>query len=109
MIQRELFDTGSVHPLHRVTDPTTSREAAKQHAASGARESHKRRLREALAEHPGLTSAEYGRLVGLERHEAARRLADLRNDGDAEQGPKRPCGVCRKTCVTWRPTEGKGP
>ena len=101
-----LFDAGdrTLRTLARRTDPETSRAAADKHAASGSRASHKRLLLEALHRSPGLTSAEYAKHTGLDRHEAARRLADLRNDGDARQGERRQCGVCRKTCVTWEPT-----
>jgi len=100
-----LFDCDrTLRTLARRTDPDTSRAAADTHDARGSRASHKRLLREALNASPGLTSAEYAARTGLDRHEAARRLADRRNDGDAEHGDKRQCNQCRKVCVTWKPT-----
>lgn len=104
MIQKTLFETDSVHTLHRVTDPDTSRMAAIATTISGRRESHKRILLDAVVRWPGSTSAELASWAGLERHEAARRLADLRNDGAVRQGPKRPCLLCGKVCITWEAT-----
>lgn len=99
--QLHLFDAGSVHRLHRVSDPDTSREAAIETTRSGRRDSHKQMLLEALSKWPSSTSAELALWTGLERHEGARRLADLRNDGMVRQGAKRKCLACGKECVVW--------
>lgn len=96
-----LFDAAPVHKLHRVTDPDTSLLAAIATTQSGRRETHKRILLDAVVRWPGSTSAELASWVGLERHEAARRLADLRNDGAVRQGAKRACLLCGNVCVTW--------
>jgi hypothetical protein len=54
---------------------------------------------------PGTTSAELGKLVGIDRHAAARRLPGLQRRGLVKKGRERFCTVCRSTCVTWWPAE----
>jgi len=87
--------------LARSGDPITSHEAADAAAASTWRVAHKSILFQAVVEHPGLTSAEYAVETGLERHEAARRLADLKNDGEVVQGARRKCRVGKRSAMTW--------
>lgn len=87
--------------LARRTDPDTSHDAAKRHGASGRRQSNKLRLLAAVKTWPKRTSAEYAALTYLERHEAARRLSDLKNDGLVIQGERRTCDVQGTSAVTW--------
>lgn len=56
---------------------------------------------------PGRTSAELGKLIGIDRHAAARRLPGLQRRGLVRKGPARFCTACRSTCVTWFPVESK--
>jgi predicted HTH transcriptional regulator len=87
--------------LARNTDPSTSHEAVERIEASGKRATHKESLLKAVQAVPRQTSAEYANLVGLERHEAARRLADLKNDGLVEQVDKRVCVVRGTKAMIW--------
>lgn len=89
--------------LARGTDPDTSHAAAERQIRSGRRDSNKRRLWDAVVERPEMTSAEYARLTGIDRVEAARRLADLKNDGKIAQLPQRYCSVKGTLAMTWGP------
>lgn len=83
------------------SDPTTSWEAAERAIASGHVHEGVRRVVRGVVGFPGLTSAELAVELELDRYEAARRLADARRLGLAEQGTKRVCRVGRLKCVTW--------
>jgi hypothetical protein len=84
-------------------DPVTSYIAADQVEGSGRASSHRRILLEWLREHGGEhTSAELGVQTGLGRHEAARRLPELREGGLIENGAARPCRVRGTRAITWR-------
>lgn len=93
-------------PAARSTDPETSHEAARRVTESGVRQGHAERVLAAVRAHPGMTSRELAGPTGLERHEVARRLADLANAGLVEQQDARPCSVGRGRAVTWRVIEG---
>ena len=90
-------------PLFRKTDPETSAQAAEQHHASGQRQTNKAKLLAAVQRAPGRTSAEYAELADLDRHEAARRLSDLRNEGLVRQAEARKCTVKGTKAKTWQP------
>ena len=83
-------------------DPSTSRDAARNHVASGACQRHRDIVYAAMAANPDCTSAELAEKCGLERHEVARRASDLRTLGRAVQGYKRICKVNGTKAVTWR-------
>ena len=90
--------------LSRRTDPETSREAAASHA--GIAQSHRETILSYVRTFcmaNGKTSAEISVAVGLERHEAARRLADLLKSGDVRQGPSRKCSTNGNSMMTWLP------
>ncbi len=50
---------------------------------------------------PGLTSAEVGAKTGIGRHNAARRLPELRKDGLVWNGNQRICSINRARAITW--------
>jgi predicted HTH transcriptional regulator len=90
----------------RATDPASSHQAALRATASGKADAHCHICLEAVIAVPGRTSAEIAKATGLERHEAARRLSDLKVRGLARQGEQRPCRTNGKLAVTWWPVEG---
>jgi len=90
-------------PLFRQSDPETSEQAAAQHHESGNRQTNKAKLLEAVRRAPGKTSAEYAELAEIDRHEAARRLSDLRNEGLVRQAEARKCTVKGTKAKTWQP------
>ncbi len=97
--QRSLWDQPPQQPpLARATDTDGSHAAARRHAESGKLSGNRKVVLEGLKKHPGNTSKELGHLIGMDRHEAARRLADLQGMGLAEK-----CGVRQQTKeATWR-------
>lgn len=50
---------------------------------------------------PGLTSAEIGAKTGIGRHNAARRLPELRKDGLVRNGEQRICSIKGTKAITW--------
>ena len=86
----------------RRTDPSTSHEAAARAERHGAK-TQRATILTALRGRPGLTSAEYAVETGIDRHNAARRLSELKHDGVAKQCEKRICGVKGTKAVTWYP------
>ncbi len=102
MRQGQLFhDTPA--PLARNTDPQTSHDAARAETASGRAACHRRIALETLRKHPGCTSGELALWCTLKRHQAARRLSDLKSAGLAVHGDARLCRIVRRSCVTWWP------
>ncbi len=95
-------------PSTRRTDPVTSLEAEARVMRSGDRETHCRKLLNLVRRYPGMTSAELASICGMERHEAARRLSDLKNPlvGPklVKQGPKRKCKRSGRMAVIWEAT-----
>lgn len=86
---------------YRRNDPPTSREAATIAESSGSLNVQRRQCLDTVKSHPGLTSAEIAREAGLERHQAARRLPELRTAGLLRNGEIRRCRVCGKQSLTW--------
>jgi uncharacterized OsmC-like protein len=62
---------------------------------------------EALLACPHMTSAEVAQKAGIDRHEAARRLPELRDDWLAANGPKKRCSVRNTMAITWHATPGR--
>lgn len=95
-------------PLARITDPTTSHEAASEQIASGRRDTHAGKILAALRAHPtGLTFTEAAKIAGIENPvEAGRRLADLRDAEFAhtkKKNGKRRCNVTGRKAQVWYP------
>lgn len=69
--------------LARRTDAPSSLAAAQKMDESGKRDTNRGLAYQAVILYPGRTSKELAALGGLDRHEMARRLADLREHGGA--------------------------
>jgi len=87
--------------LARRTDPLSSHLAAARHAPAA--QSNKALLYEWVCRYPGYSSNQIADAIGMERHEVARRLPDLRHDGLLES--RVPVGGGE---LTWWPAEGSG-
>ncbi len=95
-------------PIAHRADPVTSYQAGERF--------HKTKLKGQMKlvlmgvqRWPGKTSAELGKLIGIDRHAAARRLPGLQRRGLVKKGRERFCTVCRSVCVTWLTVESKTP
>lgn len=66
-------------PHSRTTDPISSFVAGDKHEESGRAVRRRIMVYEVVKRYPGKTSKELSNLMELERHEIARRTADLRN------------------------------
>lgn len=88
-------------PVAHAGDPVTSVLAADAHERCGAREGNLRAVREGVARWPGRTSRELAGLLGMDRHEAARRLPDLEKAGLVRKGEARRCRDGGTMAVTW--------
>lgn len=91
----------------RHTDPATSHLAAAAVEASGRAGSDRAKLVRAVELHPGHTAVELIGLMmceGVTRHNASRRLAELRKAGLVTNGPARVCSVSGTKQMTWEPT-----
>ena len=96
-------------PASRTSDPETSREAETLHTLSGRRADHGAIFLDLVRRHPGRTAVELARLSPLpaetQRHEASRRLPELRDRGLVRNGK---VVVCSQSCtrqMTWWPVE----
>lgn len=87
----------------RTTNPATSQDAAQQHESSGKAASHRETILSYVRTFPGKTSAEIAFAVRMERHEAARRLPELREVGLVVNGEARKCTVSGTQQMTWLP------
>lgn len=96
-----LFSKVNALPHSASKDPITSFAAGERMIKSGAKQTHAKQVFEALSRHGGLTAAELAEVIGMDRYEVQRRLADLKNTGLAEHGPERFCAVRKSLCVTW--------
>jgi len=88
-------------PRARRTDPSTSHVAAAGVRKSGRADTHKAMLLAAVRRLPGQTSAELAEITRLDRHEAARRLPELKQEEEIVQGAKRRCRARGTLAVTW--------
>jgi len=83
----------------RALDPETSQIAGENHETSGRAEAHRVRCEMAVWHWPGMTAKTIAKLADVERHEASRRLPELR-----EAGKIRHCKICG---VGWAICEPK--
>ena len=86
--------------LYRATDPAPSRIAAEKVTRTTA-QSNRAILLAAVEANPGRTAVELAALTGVDRHEASRRLPDLRRAGLVRNGPDRACSVSGNPMGTW--------
>lgn len=87
----------------RLLDPETSRAAGLKHEHSGHAEAHRIKCEMSVYHNPGATGKTVAKLTGLERHEASRRLPELRADGHV-----RNCGNCAMGWDVCEPAICKG-
>jgi len=85
----------------RRTDPSTSHDAARKVERAGKAENNRTKCFEALLRLGGQTSAEVAVMAGLDRHEAARRLPELRDANQVRNGDKRRCSITNNMALTW--------
>ena len=85
----------------RRTDPSTSHDAARKVERSGKARDNQTKCFEALLKQDGMTSAEVAVMADLERHEAARRLPELRDANQVKNGDKRRCSITNNMALTW--------
>ena len=95
-------------PIARISDPTSSHEAARAITESGERRRQSEQVLAAVRDFPGKTSLELSTKVRLDRYAVARRLPELEAVGLIQRGRIRPCaiasGVRRKVnALTWWP------
>jgi len=95
--EKLLFDQS----LARSSDPLSSFIAGERARRSRKCQNLLQMILRAVRSHPGLTSAEIGKLLEIDRHDAARRLPHLMHRGVIIQGKQRICRVCGSRCVTW--------
>lgn len=98
-------------PAARRSDPGTSHAAAEAVTRAGIRGGHCAAVLTAIRQWPGLTSRELAKRMRWDRHEVARRCADLKGNPErgvpalAAQGKQRTCSVSHKAAITWWPVE----
>lgn len=86
----------------RATDPATSFKAAEKVTKSGVAQTNRAKCLEAVKKNPGSTSGEVAKAAGLERHEAARRLPELRDKlGMVKNAGQRRCSVTGNQSLQW--------
>ena len=107
--QGRLFDVSARgHVVMRAgarrTDPSTSHDAALDVEVNGHADTHRDLCLAAVRRRPGQTGAEIAVAACLERHEASRRLPELRGVGLVRNGDSRVCVVCGTRQMTWWPT-----
>jgi CRP-like cAMP-binding protein len=95
----------TTHHVSRRTDSDTSHEAADLHERAGRLSGNKRLVYTAVCNRPGLTGCEIAKQIGMDRHEASRRLADVRREGLIHNGEQRRCSVKGNMQMTWWPME----
>lgn len=88
---------------YRKDDPDTSAMAAKGMKDSGLADSHRDACLRAVHKNPGSTAAEIAQLAELERHEASRRLPELRERQLVMNGLPRRCTAQGTMAITWWP------
>lgn len=89
-------------PAARNTDPSTSHEAAAALEASGRRQAQRARVRRAVHDYPGRTSAELAEAIDMDRYAVARRLPEL-EPLRVHKGEPRTCSIQGRRAVTWWP------
>ncbi len=96
-------------PVAHRADPVTSYVAGERFARSGKLKGQMKLVLMGVQRWPGKTSAELAVLLGMERHDPARRLPKLQRKRLVRKGPVRLCTACKNKSVTWWPTESKTP
>lgn len=91
-----------VRPAASRTDPATSFAAATKVEKSGKAQTNRAKCLDAVKALPGATSGEIAKAAGLDRHEAARRLPELRDKlGLVKNEGQRKCIVTGNQSIQW--------
>ena len=85
-------------------DQPTSAIAARRVERSGAGETQRAMVLQAVIDNPGKTLRELAEITGIEYHRVASRLAELHTDQKVWQGIPRMCDVAEQKCKTWYPS-----
>jgi len=89
----------------RRNDPDTSKEAGEKVEASGKAERQRREILAGVTRHPGRTTDELAKLLGMDRYDAARRAPEVKRAGLIRYGEKRRSEVSGNNAVTLWLTE----
>lgn len=85
----------------RNSDPITSHIAGISHEMKGTAGSNREACLAIVLFYPGLTAPEIAVKAGIDRHEASRRLPELRRKGQVKNGPERLCSQLGSLMMTW--------
>jgi len=99
------FENHYDQPLAHSGDPISSYRAGDRALRSGKLKGQMRAVLSALQQNPGLTSAELAMVMDCDRHQPARRLANLERSGLVRRGRLKMCQVCQTLCLSWWPIE----
>lgn len=91
------------HLPARAGDPLTSWEAAERNDKSGKTRQQQNVTVAAVAERPGMTSAELAKASGLCRYMLARRLPEVERQARVFRGDVRVCASTGYKAATWFP------
>ena len=89
-------------PASRNSDPHTSHEAEEFINKTGIRNSQQRDVLAGLKIHPGHTSRELAKMLGLDRYVVARRLPEL-VPMYVEKGIAHKCNISGRQAIVWYP------
>jgi len=87
--------------LARLSDPSTSKQAAEKLCKSGKLRGIKKAVLKDLSENDGSTSGEIGMRLSDDRYYASRRMAELERAGLVVRGKIRLCTACSNKSLTW--------
>lgn len=94
---------GGLAPLHRRTDPPSSKEAAHKQVSSGRHDAQLVAVLHGVEEYPGRTSRELAELTEMDRYMVARRLPDLNKMSRVIRGRMRKCRAGNALAMVWWP------
>lgn len=95
------FERQFVQPTAHRTDPLSSYKAGDRALKSGRIRGQMKAVYAALQKHPGCSSAELARIMGVDRHQPARRLSSLAKKGLVKRGKLKYCKISRSYCLSW--------
>lgn len=86
--------------LARISDPETSRQAAREIERDGSRKRQENAILRLVQWHPGCTASEYELMSGIKAH---KRMAGLVRRGLIVSGEAKRCPLTGKRAQTWWP------
>jgi CRP-like cAMP-binding protein len=91
--------------LAHAGDPISSYRAGHRILMSGRLRGQMQMVLKAVQQNPGRTSAELAMILNMDRHQPARRLANLARRGLIRRGSLKMCKVCQTLCLSWYPAQ----